>query len=221
VIWLKTPCGVVFYIKAAEREWEMPIEIPAELLTTVVVAHAVVLAILIALFVVIGLRTDNRLRRIEKTALDSRLFSSSNSGGGNISEEQFARLCSAINELHPLVPSPGFDMMRDQLIALAENYWRLQNIANEDGLITDKNKARSMNSALDRIQFFLKENNIEIVDYWGKKYNPGMNANVSFVEEETQEPYIKRILSPEIRHYGMVAKKAHIVVARNSKEGDK
>ena len=199
----------------------MPIEIPTELLTTVVVAHAAGLAILIALFVVIGLRTDNRLRRIEKTALDSRLFSSSGSGGNSISEEQFARLCDVINELHPLIASPGFDQMREQLITLAENYWRLQQIANEEDLFVNSNKAKSMKSTLDRIQFFLKESTIEIVDYWGKTYNSGMNANVSFVEEDTQQPYIKRILSPEIRHYGAIAKKAHIVVARNSEEGEK
>ena len=100
--------------------------------------------------------------------------------------------------------------------ALSLECWRLSRIAE---LVKDGNQGSGLRHAVRRITETLKEMGIELVDFAGRTYDPGMVPEVVEVREDQGLPdgraIIDETIAPTVTWRGQVVKPGQIIVKRS------
>lgn len=77
-----------------------------------------------------------------------------------------------------------------------------------------EHKARPLQSTLSRLENFLLNCGVEIIDYEGAKFNDGMNVEIiDTIQIDTQESFVKESIEPSIICKGQMLHKARIIKA--------
>src|ERR1700686_3491038 len=101
--------------------------------------------------------------------------------------------------------------------ALALDVWRLSLIAE---LLRDSNEGAGVRHAVRRITETLKGMGIDVVDFAGRPYDPGMVPEVVEVREDQGLPdgqaIIDETIAPTVTWRGQVIKTGQIIVKRSS-----
>ena len=104
-------------------------------------------------------------------------------------------------------------MDTDDACALSLEFWRLSVIAD---LLKDSNQGPGLRHAVRRISEALKGMGIEVVDFVGRPYDPGMVPEVVEVREDQTLPYgraiIDETIAPTVTWRGQVIKPGQIIV---------
>lgn len=111
---------------------------------------------------------------------------------------------------HSLALSPS-----DQsLIELAIEIWRLEKRTRKvsEKLTEDDNKA--FQNSIFKFNRYLEKNDINVIDYTGKKYNDGLNLDVINIEKDPNlsKSIIKETHEPAVMCKGVLIKKAKVIV---------
>ena len=108
-------------------------------------------------------------------------------------------------------------MDADDACALSLECWRLSLIAE---LLKDSNQGPGLRHAVRRISETLKGMGIEVVDFVGRPYDPGMVPEVVEVREDQGLPdgraIIDETIAPTVTWRGQVIKPGQIIVKRSS-----
>ncbi|MDP2605013.1 MAG: hypothetical protein Q8S00_20905 [Deltaproteobacteria bacterium] len=107
-------------------------------------------------------------------------------------------------------------MDADGACALSLECWRLSLIAE---LLRDNNEGAGLRHAVRRITETLKGMGIEVVDFAGRPYDPGMVPEVVEVREDQRLPdghaVIEETIAPTVTWRGQVIKPGQIIVKRS------
>ena len=107
-------------------------------------------------------------------------------------------------------------MDADGACALSLECWRLSLIAE---LLKDSNQGAGLRHAVRRITETLKGMGIEVVDFAGRPYDPGMVPEVVEVREDQGLPdghaIIDETIAPTVTWRGQVIKPGQIIVKRS------
>jgi len=108
-------------------------------------------------------------------------------------------------------------MDADDACALSLECWRLSLIAE---VLKDSNQGPALRHAVRRITETLKGMGIEVVDFVGRPYDPGMVPEVVEVREDEGLPdgraIIDETIAPTVTWRGQVIKHGQIIVKRSS-----
>jgi hypothetical protein len=108
-------------------------------------------------------------------------------------------------------------MDTDGACALSLECWRLNRIAQ---LLRDSNEGAGLRHAVRRISETLKGMGIEVVDFAGRPYDPGMVPEVVEVREDQGLPdghaIVDETIAPTVTWRGQVIKPGQIIVKRSS-----
>ena len=77
---------------------------------------------------------------------------------------------------------------------------------------------RQLSSSVKRLKITLNNNDYEMVELLGKKYDPGMNLSADFVTDsalEKGESIITKIIKPQINFKGKMIQSAEVEVSIN------
>jgi hypothetical protein len=112
---------------------------------------------------------------------------------------------------------PGeLPMTVDAACTLSLECWRLSRIAE---LLRDSNEGAGLRHAVRRITETLKAMGIEVVDFAGQPYDPGMVPQVVEVREDNALPdghaIIDETIAPTVTWRGQVIKPGEIIVKRS------
>jgi hypothetical protein len=107
-------------------------------------------------------------------------------------------------------------MTVDEANTLSLECWRLSRIAE---LLRDSNEGAGLRHAVRRITETLKGMGIEVVDFAGRTYDPGMVPEVVEVREDWGLPdgraVIDETIAPTVTWRGQVVKPGQIIVKRS------
>lgn len=107
----------------------------------------------------------------------------------------------------------------DGACALSLEYWRLSHISE---LLRDSNEGAGIRHAVRRITETLKRMGIEVVDFTGRRYDPGMAPEVVEIREDQGLPeghaIIDETVAPTVTWRGQVIKPGQIIVKRSPVE---
>jgi hypothetical protein len=107
-------------------------------------------------------------------------------------------------------------MTVDEATTLSLECWRLSRIAE---LLKDRNEGAGLRHAVRRITETLKGMGIEVVDFSGRPYDPGMVPEVVEVREDQGLPdghaIIDETVAPTVTWRGQVIKAGQIIVKRS------
>jgi hypothetical protein len=107
-------------------------------------------------------------------------------------------------------------MALDVACALSLECWRLSQIAE---LLKDSNAGAGLRHAVRRITETLQGMGIEVVDFAGRTYDPGMVPEVVEVREDQGLPdghaVIDETITPTVTWRGQVVKPGQIIVKRS------
>ena len=77
---------------------------------------------------------------------------------------------------------------------------------------------RQLSSSVKRLKTTLENNDYEMVELLGIKYNPGMNINPEFITDENLEKgesIITKIIKPQLNYKGKLIQAAEVEVSTN------
>ena len=77
---------------------------------------------------------------------------------------------------------------------------------------------RQLSSSVKRLKTTLENNDYEMVELLGVKYNPGMNINPEFITDENLEKgesIITKIIKPQLNYKGKLIQAAEVEVSTN------
>ena len=106
------------------------------------------------------------------------------------------------------------------LTDLAIEVWRLGKRLEKisDSISDDQRKA--LDNSYVKLQRFLDKNDVETIDYTGKKHNEGLNLEILAVEKsaDLKETIIKETHEPAIMLKGRVIRKAKVILLEPENE---
>ncbi len=108
-----------------------------------------------------------------------------------------------------------FDPNIDKLVSLATDVWRLNKIVQKlESSLNDDDKRR-INNSLNRINTYLSNNNIDVEDFAGRKYNDGMNVEILSAEysDSVDHPTISQVNRPQVSYTGIIRQKAQVIIS--------
>ena len=113
-------------------------------------------------------------------------------------------------------------LTQQKLINLAQITWSIQKYSNkliEDNDLVDK--SRPLKSNLSKLEAFLNDYGVQIIDYTNQKYNDGMNVDIiDTVKTDTSVPLIKETIEPSITINGILVKKARVIKEINRSDNE-
>lgn len=99
------------------------------------------------------------------------------------------------------------------LSALAIEIWRLQKTVSK--LNKQDDVAQTLSNSFEKLYSYLRKQNVEIIDFTGKKHSDGLNLDVlSYITENLEEPMITETIEPTIKINGVVIKRAKVIVTK-------
>ena len=111
---------------------------------------------------------------------------------------------------------------QQKLINLAQIAWSIQKYSNK--LIVENNltnKSRPLESNLAKLEAFLNDCGVQIIDYTNQKYNDGMYVDIiDAIKTDTSTPLIKETIEPSITINGVLVKKARVIKEINRNENE-
>ena len=111
---------------------------------------------------------------------------------------------------------------QQKLINLAQITWSIQKYSNKlivENDLTDK--SRPLKSNLSKLESFLNDFGVQIIDYTNQKYNDGMNVDIiDTVKTDISEPSIKETIEPSITINGTLVKKARVIKEINRSDNE-
>ena len=105
---------------------------------------------------------------------------------------------------------------QEDMISLAINVWRIEKgLKNLKDLDNDADSKR-IESSVNALKRFLNNNNIEIIDHTGEKYNNGRNLEVYDSKEDSsiEDPIVIKTIKPSIISNGNVIKKGQVIIKK-------
>ena len=105
---------------------------------------------------------------------------------------------------------------QEDMISLAINVWRIEKgLKNLRDLDNDADSKR-IESSVNALKRFLNNNNIEIIDHTGEKYNNGRNLEVYDSKEDSsiEDPIVIKTIKPSIISNGNVIKKGQVIIKK-------
>lgn len=138
---------------------------------------------------------------------------------------EVSNIISAISETRKDIESavtPKFIDVSPQLkdlIELTIEIWRLENRINKNLNIQDSQKEILKNS-IQKVKRYLEKNDIEALDYTGKKFNEGRNLEILAVEKDPtiKEPIIKETKEPTVMCKGQVVRNGKVIILTNEQD---
>lgn len=106
-------------------------------------------------------------------------------------------------------------MEAKDLIDLAIEVWRIDQRLNKSKGLMHENTKKAIDNSMLKIKKFISNNDIEIRDYTGQKFNTGLTAiDVISVEKDKKikEDVIKTTVEPMILLKGQIVKKAKVII---------
>lgn len=111
---------------------------------------------------------------------------------------------------------------QQKLINLAQITWSLQKYSNKLIIENDLvDKSRPLKSNLSKLESFLNDFGVQVIDYTNQKYNDGMNVDIiDTVKTDISEPLIKETIEPSITINGILVKRARVIKEINRSQDE-
>lgn len=134
----------------------------------------------------------------------------------NSSEQLYLK----IKELIAFSVSPKFieiSQSVNNLTELAIEIWRIEQKITKSASSLPENQQKGLETSIQKLKRYLERQDIEIVDYTGKKFNDGLNLDVLSVEKDPSIPesIVRETVEPTVMHNGQVIKKAKVILLNN------
>jgi hypothetical protein len=112
-------------------------------------------------------------------------------------------------EFLELTPGSG------EIADFATDIWRLEKRLGKISQPFPEDQRKTIDSAIQRLKRILTRYDVEAIDYTGKKYNEGLNADVLSIERDAslEEPVIRDTVEPSVICKGKVIRKGKVIVA--------
>ena len=82
-------------------------------------------------------------------------------------------------------------------------------------------KSRPLKSNLSKLESFLNDFGVQIIDYTNQKYNDGMNVDIiDTIKTDISEPSIKETIEPSITINGILVKRARVIKEINRSQNE-
>jgi molecular chaperone GrpE (heat shock protein) len=122
-----------------------------------------------------------------------------------------------IKELIAFSVSPKFIEVSPSLSDLTDfaiEIWRIEQKISKCSSLLPENQQIGLETSIQRFKRYLERQDIEIIDYTGKKFNEGLNLDVLSIEKNSSssESIIKETVEPTIMCKGQLIRKAKIIL---------
>jgi hypothetical protein len=102
----------------------------------------------------------------------------------------------------------------ESLANLAVEVWRLSKKLEEAKSSLSDDLNQKMQNSVTKFERFLAKHDLEVKEYTGQKYNPGMNLDILNTEKNpgSEQSIISQTHEPAVMHLGTLIKKAKVII---------